>query len=488
MTATFIFPHQLFLNHPGLHKEHLIVLVEHPLFFGTDKTYPLPALHIQKKILHRASMLWYKGELEKKGYTVLHVQHEQFYDTKRGMRAQMAAHKIDHLVVADPVDDVLEQRIKKEGLRPITWLDSPGFYLTQQEVEEYQPKNFFHKHFYEMMRKKYNILLNKDGSPKGGKWSFDADNRKKMPESVDIPPLVERTDNEYVVEAKKQLTKGFGSAAPFLYPTTRREALAAMRHFFEEKFSSFGDYQDAIDPHIHFGFHSVLSSSINIGLLTPDEVVEQAIEHANEHDIPMNSLEGFVRQILGWREFIRVLYRKKGRYQRTHNEFGHTKNLTDAWYDGTTGIDPLDDMIQKTKRQSYAHHIERLMIAGNLMTLARIDPDEAYCWFMELFIDAYDWVMVPNVYGMALFADGGLMTTKPYISSSNYIRKMSHYKKGAWSDIWDDLYWHFVSDHQRVFTNNPRTRMMVSHLKKMDKTKLDEKKNRAQEWIEKYTG
>ena len=242
----------------------------------------------------------------------------------------------------------------------------------------------------------------------------------------------------------------------------RQQAKNALNLFLEKRFLDFGSYEDAISTEYRFIFHSVLSPAMNIGLLTPNEVVKASLDFSDHHSIPLNSLEGFIRQIIGGREFIRGIYEVKGTYQRTRNHWNFTKKIPEEFYSGNTGIDPVDDTINNIMKYAYSHHIERLMILGNIMCLLRYDPDEVYKWFMELFIDSYDWVMVPNVYGMSQFADGGIMSTKPYISGSNYIMKMSNYKKGEWNLKWDALYWNFINDHKAFFQKNPRMSMMTS--------------------------
>ncbi len=216
----------------------------------------------------------------------------------------------------------------------------------------------------------------------------------------------------------------------------------------------------------------------------PMEVVDQAIHYANEHEIPINSLEGFVRQIIGWREFIRGMYEAKGSDSRTANYWNHTRKMPASFYDGTTGIEPVDDTIKKVLRDGYSHHIERLMIIGNFMLLCEIDPKEVYRWFMELYIDAYDWVMVPNVYGMSQFADGGFFATKPYISGSNYVLKMSNYSKGPWQKTWDGLFWRFMDIHRDFFLKNPRLGMLVRTFDKMSDDKRMAHYDNAQKFLD----
>ena len=204
---------------------------------------------------------------------------------------------------------------------------------------------------------------------------------------------------------------------------------------------------------------------------------------SKKNNIPINSVEGFIRQIIGWREFIRGVYYSKGTEERLKNFWGFKRKIPNSFYDGTTGIEPVDDTIKKVLKSGYANHIERLMILGNFMVLCEFDPDDVYKWFMELFIDSYDWVMVPNVYGMSQYADGGIMSTKPYISSSNYICKMSDYKKGDWSHVWDGLFWNFMDKHREFFLKNPRMRMLVSSFDKMDHSKKETLLNSAFEFL-----
>jgi deoxyribodipyrimidine photolyase-related protein len=212
---------------------------------------------------------------------------------------------------------------------------------------------------------------------------------------------------------------------------------------------------------------------MNVGLLTPDFILNETITYANKHNIPLNSIEGFVRQILGWREFIRAVYELRGNEERTTNFWKFKRKIPKSFWNGTTGIIPIDATIKKTLETGYCHHIERLMVLGNFMLLCEFDPNEVYVWFMEMFVDAYDWVMVPNVYGMSQFADGGIMATKPYISGSNYLMKMSNYPKGEWQQIWDSLFWRFMHIHRDFFLQNPRLGMLIKSFDKMPKEKQD---------------
>ncbi|HRG90337.1 MAG TPA: FAD-binding domain-containing protein, partial [Chitinophagales bacterium] len=217
----------------------------------------------------------------------------------------------------------------------------------------------------------------------------------------------------------------------------------------------------------------------------PAQVIDVAIDYAAKNDVPLNSLEGFIRQVIGWREFIRAVYEFKGTAERTRNYWGFNRKIPASFWNGTTGIAPIDTTIRKVLRTGYCHHIERLMLLGNFMLLCEFDPDEVYRWFMELFIDAYDWVMVPNVYGMSQFADGGIMSTKPYISGSNYVLKMSDYPKGEWCEVWDALFWRFIHTRRAFFLQNPRMGMMVKTFDKIDAAKQQKHLDAAERFLAK---
>jgi deoxyribodipyrimidine photolyase-related protein len=466
-----IFPHQLFSKHPALKKDRPALLIEDPLFFGTDPEQPL-AFHAKKLILHRASMKRWAKDRE--------VTYLELPDGPNRTDLLLEAHvpaKTETLICVDPVDYLLERRlrrfVKKRGLT-LELLPSPMFLTPDDWMTQIMDgmKKPFMKTFYEAQRKRMSLLLESDGSPLGGKWSYDADNRRKLPKKQPVPEPYSPAISNEVAAAKKwvaeRLPDAPGSRENFSYPTSREEAFEAMDLFFKERFELFGDYEDAISTRVKVIFHSVLTPALNIGLITPDEVVEAALDASEKNPaIPLNSLEGFIRQIIGWREFMRIIYLRHGTMERKENFWNFTREMPRAFYDGTTGIPPVDHTIQALLEDGYTHHIERLMILGNFMLLCRIHPDAVYRWFMELYIDAYDWVMVPNVYGMSQFADGGIFSTKPYLSGSNYIRKMSDFPKGGWCEIWDGLYWTFIEDHRDFFSKQYRLSMMVRLLDKM---------------------
>jgi deoxyribodipyrimidine photolyase-related protein len=318
--------------------------------------------------------------------------------------------------------------------------------------------------------------------------TYDKDNRKKYPKGKTPPPIAFPDHNEYYQEAveyvKKHFNNHYGSLSEQpLYPIDFKTTHEWLDHFLQHRFHEFGPYEDAIVRSDSILHHSVLTPMLNVGLITPDEIIEQTIKFSKEENVPIQSTEGFVRQIIGWREFMRGMYTIKHVDQRTTNFWGFSRKMPASFYSGETGILPIDATIKKVLKTGYCHHIERLMVLGNFMLLCEIDPDEVYQWFMELFIDAYDWVMVPNVYGMSQFADGGLFATKPYISGSNYLRKMSDYPKGDWQEVWDGLFWRFMHVHRDFFESNPRLGMLVRNLDRMDETKLEKHLETAEQFL-----
>lgn len=491
-TVTLIFPHQLFADHPARHKTRRHLLIEDPLFFG-DPQYPA-SFHKQKLMLHRASMKRYAAEVLGAGrYAYDYVDYAAAKTSD--LFARFAADDVANVHLCDPTDYALEKRIRRDAAKydiTLHWYENPNFLTdlnTMQSFWEDRKADDYHQtDFYIWQRKRLGIMLEAGQKPLGGKWTYDTDNRQKLKTSVALPTEPEGRDNAYIREAREYVQTHFannpGAVDPFIYPTNHAEAETWLRAFIAHKLHDYGTYQDAITTRGNFLFHSLLSSSINSGLLAPMQVVEAAIAYYHEQpQTRLASLEGFVRQIIGWREFMRAVYVRDGVRQRTDNFWQHGRTLDTRWYTGETGIPPIDDAIQKAHTTAYNHHIERLMLVGNFMLLCEIHPDEVYRWFMEMFIDAYDWVMVPNVYGMSQYADGGLITTKPYISSSNYVRKMSDYTKGDWCAVWDGLYWRFIHKHVDFFKGNPRLAMMTSHLKRMSDDKLQTHLTNAERFL-----
>lgn len=488
-TAVIIYPHQLYHPHPLIAPDRHHILVEEPLFFG-DTIYPAK-FHKLKLMMHRATMKRYQAD-HLDGYSTNYIDYHSITH-RDSIFKKLSDDGFTSLHIIDPTDEILTRRIHKYSAQynlDLTLHNSPNFVTTPAQIEDYFAHNkYFQTDFYIWQRKRLHILLENDNRPVGGKWTYDSDNRKKLPKAVTLPSHPKTTHNPYITEARAYIEANFpdnyGKTDNFIYPTSHAEAQQALQQFLHIKVNNYGPYQDAITTRGDFLFHSLLSAPLNIGLLSPQHIIDATLDYYHDHitTVTLTSVEGFIRQIIGWREFMRAVYLRDGATQRTRNFFDHHRTLSSAWYKGTTGIPPIDDTIHKLNTHAYAHHIERLMILGNMMTLCEIHPDEVYRWFMEMFIDSYDWVMVPNVYGMSLYADGGMITTKPYISSSNYIRKMSDYKKAAWMDTWDGLYWRFIHKHRDFFGGNARLAMMTSHLKRMPADKLQAHINNAEAFL-----
>lgn len=467
--AALIFPHQLWLDHPAISENRLLVLVEDPLFFTQFN------FHIKKRILHRASMQEFEALLRKRGFQTWYIASGPAADTGAVFQALNARNiRIVHL--AEPDDYLLERRIRREATRSGCTLhlyDSPGFLMNRAQGDAWLTEHRMHQtDWYIHWRKQLGIMLEPDGKPIGKRWTFDTDNRQPFPEGLQSPPLPDPClppDFAWKAQAiRLAFPEAPGSADSFEYPITHAGAVKWLDVFIEQRLRYFGPYQDAMVPGQTFLFHSVISPLLNIGLLTPAQVLQRVLDGAAAFQVPMASLEGFVRQVLGWREFVRAVYHAHGVKQRTANFLQHTRSLSEPFYTGQTGFFPFDESFRRLQQTAYSHHIERLMVQGNLLLLLGIHPDEVYRWFMELFIDAYDWVMVPNVYGMSQYADGGAMVTKPYISGSPYLLRMGKFRKAAWCADWDALYWSFLHQHREALAGNPRMAIPLASLRKME--------------------
>ncbi len=455
--------------------------------------------HKHKLVLFLSAMRQHAAQLKKDNdldYWQLTLQNcELSYEEK--LAATLAQHpNIDTLVTYTIEDhffaERLEQFCEARKLKLIV-VNSPGFMASKNNFGQYLQgvkKPLMHS-FYIQQRKRFGLLVDAHQKPLHGQWSFDADNRKKLPKGIIIPrvkPIVLNEVTRQVIALVNHLFNDHpGSTDNFNWATNRAEALTCLDQFLKERFELFGPYEDAISQQQTFLFHSVLSPYINMGLLQPHEVVNAAVSYAQQQNTHYPSVEGFVRQIIGWREFMRGMYHHYPN-ELQQNHFNHTRHLKPCWYNGTTGIPPLDDSIKKANTNAYTHHIERLMVIGNIMLLCQVHPDHAYRWFMEMYIDSSDWVMVPNVYGMSQFADGGLFATKPYIAGSAYMLKMSNYsKKGDWPDIVNGLYWKFINDHYNTFAANPRMAMMAKTLDKMAAEKKERLFILASQFINRVT-
>ncbi len=477
-SAHLVYPHQLYK------KEYLpegithVFVIEDPLYFGNDQHYPV-FFHRQKLMLHRASMRRYIEEvLWPAGYDVEYIAFNEITDSGDVLQKLRG---FDSATVFDVVDDVLQRRLQVAAstvpeIPVLQVLDSPNFYLKRSEVADYfsTSKKPVFSSFYQWQRERWNILIDENYKPVGGTWAFDEESRKRLPKDA-VPPTFEvYGSNKFVEEAREYVRKNFpnnpGKDEDFCWPTNHEEAEHWLGAFVDKRLDDYGVYQDAIDGQAPWAYHSAISPALNIGLLQPRTVIETVLARHAKKEVPLASLESFVRQILGWREFVRGVYQTRHVKMRTSNVYGHKRQLTQDWYDGTTGIPPLDDAIKKVANRGYMHHTERLMIVGALMLLSQIDPTDVYNWCMEMSIDAYDWSVVPNVYGVSQYADEGQsgIAAKPTVTSSTDILKMSYYEKDVWCDIWDGLYWNFIDEHKLELGKNPHMKLQVQAASRID--------------------
>jgi len=493
-TAFLILPIHLF-DHSILlenikqiqHQLKTIYILEEPVYFG-DRDVKLNFNKL-KLIYHRATMQYYLNYLQKHIPNGIEIVYLEYNELKVGKGYQQIKKTHTRIIMFNPIDTYLEAKYKKifgSKLKQSDILESPLFLCTNKDLEDYQqqkPKNnksretYFHASFYNWQRQRMDILPNTK--------TYDTENRNMMPADTQVPPLPKNDSKtpgtkKYIDEAIRYVQLYWHSnlepvytqiqqdakqitASSILFPITHKTSLQWLENFCQNRFDNFGKYEDSIDagkqnnkdnnsrqPR-NFLFHSCITPMLNIGLITPQDVLSIITKYynANKTKIGIANYEGFIRQIIGWREYQRYIYQYAGSSIRAGNYFNNSRKLTPDWYNGTTGIKPVDDAIKMAVNDGYIHHILRLMVMGNFMNLVGIHPDEVYKWFMEFALDSYDWVMVGNVYSMALWADGGITMRKPYISGDGYIMKMSNYSKGDWNAKWNAVFHHFIDRNSK---------------------------------------
>ena len=455
--------------------------------------------HKQKILLFLSAMRSHADSLKKNKFKIEYssIEENSFklsYTDK--LKKVLKAKKINEISSFEIEDKFLEKKIsqfcKKEKIK---WniIQTPMFLNSRESFKNYlsKSKKPFMAVFYKETRRDLDILMKKDGNPEGGKWSFDEDNRNKLPKNVSIPKFPKINETQHTKKLKPIIEKNFkdhpGNTKDFWFATKYDDVEKLLDFFIKEKSNLFGDYEDAVDQKDNILFHSALSPYINLGLITPEFVIKKVLDFHKKKKIRLNSLEGYIRQVIGWREFMRGIYQNYSDEMETKNFFKQNRKMKKSWYDGTTGLPPLDYAIKNAVNYGWSHHIERLMILSNIMNLCEIKPNIVYKWFMEMFVDSSDWVMVPNVYGMGLFSDGGIFATKPYICGSAYFMKMMDFKKGEWCNTMDGLYWRFINRNRNFFLKNPRLSMMV---RIFDKMKSERKKlilSEAEKFIKQNT-
>ena len=463
--------------------------------------------HIQKIIAFFESMRNFADWLEERGNSVVYFQidhpdNEQ--ELPKNLKKLIKAHDIEKFEYQLPDEYRLDQQLTNFckaldiEFEPI---DTQHFFTSRSDLKKFYEgkKTYTMEYFYRDMRKKHDLMMVNDKDPEGGKWNFDKSNRKKWKGEPEIPH--ERGFRKEVAATLKQIeeagikTIGNVDTSSFNWPTSRADSLSILNYFCENLLIHFGDYQDAMDPDQIYLFHSRLSFAMNSKMLHPLEVIKKVIDHwrENNNEIDISQVEGFVRQILGWREYMRGMYwMKMPGYQHT-NKLDNQNRLPDFYWTADTKMNCLHHAIKQSLDHAYAHHIQRLMITGNYALLTQTHPDEVDQWYLGIYIDAIEWVEITNTRGMSQFADGGLVATKPYVSSGSYINKMSNYYSDCAYDVrkktgenacpFNSLYWNFLFEKQEFFRENQRMNMMMSLLDKKDSKDLEALVSRAQDII-----
>jgi deoxyribodipyrimidine photolyase-related protein len=443
--------------------------------------------HKAKIALFLSAMRHFAQKLRELKYPLIYIQ-ESSLPMIDVLRQEMLSKKVTHLVCIEPGEWRIRQSIEALAVElkvDLQIREDEHFYCTPQEFKDWvaDKKEIRLEYFYRLMRKRHNILLDGDGNPEGGQWNFDQDNRKPYPKKgpgMMDPPAAFAVDDitkgvlDYVGSTYQDHP---GSLGDFNWPVTREQALEALECFVEYRLRNFGTYQDAMWTDTPFGWHSILSSSLNLKLINPREVIGSVLRAWKKYSLELSSIEGFIRQILGWREFVRGMYYLDMPQMALDNYYDHQRALPKWYWSGDTGMACMKDAIGQTMRYGYAHHIQRLMVTGNFALLAEILPSAVCEWYLAVYVDAIEWVELPNTAGMALFANGGRFTSKPYIASGAYIKRMSNYcnhckykpevRFGDSACPVTTLYWNFLINHRQQFEKSPRTRLMTANLKKI---------------------
>jgi deoxyribodipyrimidine photolyase-related protein len=506
MSMLILYPHQLFQN---IHIKKLlknkkyihVVLFEHTHFF--TKYY----YHKLKLIFHRASM---KNYFKKLKYKKLYVE----YDNIDLLNKYIKSNSITEILFFNPIEKDLISEIENNKIfKHIEKIIHPSpYFLNSQNSEinnniKEELTTIRHDLFYKYQRINNNILV-KDNKPvdsnnKAGSWSYDIHNRGKYEKNHEEPKLLKfksKTRMNYLIDAKKYVDKhfnnhyGFSDLENFIYPIDRTESMKWLKHFISHKLHNFGKYEDAIHTDIKFGYHSILSPLTNSGLITPMDIINLVVKFKTN----IESKEGFIRQLIGWREYCYFVYDNYNDFLKSNSLYkSNTHKIPNKIWNCKTQIPIIDDILNAVNKYAYSHHIERLMCIGNFFVLIQIDVDEIYTWFQTMYIDAYDVFMIPNVYGMLCYGKinkTNHMMTKPYFSSSNYLMKMSNYKPLEcvkindklyyWNDIFDALYWNHVSKYSTIFSKIYSTSSAVSRWNKFTSTKKHETTKLAKIYID----
>lgn len=463
--------------------------------------------HIQKVIGFFAAMRDFANHLKNSGFEVIYFKLDDKNNTQdltSNLNYLIKQHSITNFEYQLPDEYRLDQQLSNfsNSLDIKTKsVSTEHFYTKRHDLKQFfkGKKQYLMENFYRDMRKKHDILMVAD-QPEGGKWNYDKSNRNKWKGEHPIPSYkyYKNKVNDIVTLLNKQEVKTIGKfeTKTFSYPINREQALDQLKYFCEELLIHFGDYQDAMHTDQVYLFHSRLSFAINLKIISPKNVVDTVLNYWRKHgqDIAISQVEGFIRQIIGWREYMRGMYWALMPEYKTLNHLENTNTLPAFFWTGNTKMNCLKQAITNSLDNGYAHHIQRLMVTGNFALLAQINPDDVDAWYLGIYVDAVEWVQLPNTRGMSQFADGGKIATKPYVSSGSYINKMSNYcdscyynkkeKLGDKACPFNSLYWNFLDDKRPQLGNNFRMKMMYSLLDKMEAKQLSSLKERAQQIIE----
>lgn len=451
--------------------------------------------HKQKIALILSAMRHFAGELRAQGIEVDYIRLDESGNTGSfggELKRAIERHQPDAIVMTEPGEWRVEQEMlnwREELGIPLHIRPDTRFVASREEFERWAEgrKTLRMEFFYREMRRKTGLLMQGE-EPEGGQWNFDHDNRKSLPKGVRPPERLrfepDAITRDVLALVAARFADHFGDLEPFGWAVTRADAQDALAHFLRHALPGFGDYQDAMQTDEPFLFHALVSPYLNLGLLTPLEVCEAAEQEWKAGRAPLNAVEGFIRQIIGWREYVRGIYWTRMPDYAATNALGATRPLPWFYWSGETDMNCVRQCVEDTRRNAYAHHIQRLMVTGNFALLAGIAPAELEEWYLAVYADAYDWVELPNTHGMVAFADGGLLASKPYAASGAYIDRMSDYCHGCVYDVkaksgptacpFNYLYWNFLIANEKRLAGNPRLAMPYRTLARMEPSRRDE--------------
>ena len=465
----------------GRKKDDVLFMVESPKHLGKL------SYHQQRLVLLISAARHFAEEKRKDGWKVDYYPLEEGTSWEAALAAHVKKHKPERILVAQPNNYDEQKAVEKLSKKfPIEILPTRQFLVPRTDFISWakDKKSLLMETHYRRVRQEFGFLMQSDGQPVGGRWNFDEENRKTFrdwvkagnPRAEIAPVQPDKITREVIALVEKKFPKNPGRAADFWLPVDRAGALRWLEDFVATRLAGFGPWEDLMVQDDQLLFHSVVSPTINLGLLTPRECIEKAIAAYENGKAPLASVEGFVRQIAGWREFINGVYWLKMPEYAEVNGLGAERPLPEFFYTGETDLNCLRQTIAQVRATGFNHHIQRLMVLGNFLLLAGIKPQEALRWFLEMYVDAHDWVMAANVLGMVLHADGGFMATKPYAAGSGYISRMSNYcagcrykpevKTGPEACPFNYLYWDFYARHEARFAKNPRIGMAIKTLHK----------------------